>query len=175
MLNSVSYSSFLKTAEEKKAFINPIQAIKPVGNIASKAIGSAKSLLSNSWKGMTGFDKTMTVGLPLATTLPSMFDKKDQMGRSRAERLSTTGGNVVGGVAGMGMGNQLAKKITNAIPGKAGKILGGVTSVVGGVGGSLAGEAIGKAPFGIGKSQTQSYGSPPMQAPQMPMPGQTVQ
>ncbi len=206
MLNSVSYSIFIKDAQikeayvhlftgtyeqkqfdrnkrnqenaskiqTKQAFINPLSAIKPItGNLARTAIGSGKNLLKDSWKGLSGMDKTLTVGLPLATTLPGMFNKQDQMGNSRAERLSATAGNVTGGVVGTHLGNQLAKKITTKMPGRLGGVLGFASSVAGGIGGSMLGEGVGKTPFkafkptptpsyGLQGSQTQSQ----MQAPQ---------
>jgi len=118
MLNSAFYNSLLHWPQkedetEKTAFINPISAIKPVtGNLARTAFGGAKNLLKDSWKGLSGIDKTLTVGLPLATTVPSLFNKKDQVGNSRANRLSSTAGNIIGGIGGTGLGNQLAKKVT---------------------------------------------------------------
>ena len=168
---------FIKNAQEKGAFINPISAIKPVtGNLARTAFGGAKNLLKDSWKGLSGIDKTLTVGLPLATTVPSLFNKKDQVGNSRANRLSSTAGNIIGGIGGTGLGNQLAKKVTTKLPGFAGKALGLGASVAGGLTGSLLGEAAAKTPFkAFNSSPTQSYNTQPStSAPQMSMPGQTV-
>ena len=182
MLNSVTYTHLLHWPQkedeiEKTAFINPLSAIKPItGNLARTAYGGAKNLLKDSWKGLSGVDKTLTVGLPLATTVPGLFNKKDQMGQSRANRIAGTTGNVVGGVVGTGLGNQLAKKITTKLPGFAGKTLGLGASIAGGLSGSLLGEAAAKTPFkAFNKIPTQSYNTQPStSAPQMSMPGQTV-
>lgn len=166
MLNSVSYNTFLSWPQKEEetvkfAFINPISAVKPItGNLARTAVGGAKSLLKDSWKGLSGMDKTLTVGLPLATTLPGMFNKKDQNGTGRGERLAGAGGNAIGGITGTHLGNQLAKKITTKIPGALGKGIGFAASVAGGVGGSMLGEATAKTPFNaFGKTQapSQSY------------------
>lgn len=168
---------FIKSAQEKGAFINPLSAIKPLaGNAARTAYGGAKNLLKDSWKGLSGIDKTLTVGLPLATTVPSLFNKQDQMGNSRANRIAGTSGNILGGIAGTGLGNQLAKKVTTKLPGFAGKALGLGASVAGGLTGSLLGEAAAKTPFkAFNSSPTQSYNTQPStSAPQMSMPGQTV-
>ena len=165
MLNSAFYNSLLHWPQkedeiEKQAFINPISAIKPItGNLARTAYGGAKNLLKDSWKGLSGIDKTLTVGLPLATTLPGLFNKKDQMGQSRANRIAGLGGNLSGGIIGGHLGNQLSKKITTKIPGITGKLLGGATSLAGSVGGSLTGEAVAKTPFSFGGTKTpqQNY------------------
>lgn len=182
MLNSAFYNSLLHWPQkedetEKTAFINPISAIKPVtGNLARTAFGGAKNLLKDSWKGLSGIDKTLTVGLPLATTVPSLFNKKDQMGQSRANRIAGTAGNTVGGIVGTGLGNQLAKKVTTKLPGFAGKALGLGASVAGGLTGSLLGEAAAKTPFkAFNSSPTQSYNTQSStSAPQISMPGQTI-
>ena len=172
MLDSVAYKAFLNGMEEKVAFINPISAIKPItGNLARTAYGGAKNLLKDSWKGLSGVDKTLTIGLPLATTVPGMFNKKDSQGASRAERITSLTGNVAGGTVGTHLGNQLAKKITTKLPGTTGKILGTAASVIGGVGGSLAGESVAKAPFkALGSNNNSSYAlQPPPMPPAPPM------
>lgn len=180
-MNTVAYNKLLKTAEnilykdfaaqEKIAFLPALKAIQPY---AGKAFQGAKNLMSNSWKGMSGLDKTLTVGLPTATTLPTMFDKQDQMGRSRAERLATTGGNIAGGLLGGGLGMKASNAISKALPGKVGKGLGFLASTAGMIGGSMAGERTGAAPFSAFKPKaqtntTQSYAlnvpNPPPQSP----------
>mgnify|MGYP003403894951 FL=1 len=172
MLDSVAYKAFLNGMEEKVAFINPISAIKPItGNLARTAYGGAKNLLKDSWKGLSGVDKTLTIGLPLATTVPGMFNKKDSQGASRAERITSLTGNIAGGTVGTHLGNQLAKKITTKLPGTAGKMLGTAASIVGGIGGSMLGDSAGKAPFkALGSNSNSSYAlQPPPMPPAPPM------
>lgn len=180
-MNTVAYNKLLKTAEkildkkispqEKVAFIPALKAVQPY---AGKALQGAKNLMSNSWKGMSGLDKTLTVGMPAAMTLPTMFDKQDQEGRSRAERLTTTGGNIAGGLLGGGLGMKASSAISKAIPGKVGKGLGFLASAAGMMGGSMAGEKITSAPFNTFRPKPQSNSgqgyalnvpSPPNQSP----------
>lgn len=180
-MNTVAYNKLLKTAEkildknfatqEKVAFLPALKAIQPY---AGKAFQGAKNLMSSSWKGMSGLDKTLTVGLPAATTLPTMFDKQDQMGRSRAERLTTAGGNIAGGLLGGGFGSSVGKSIAKSVPGVLGKGLSTASSVAGAIGGSLLGEKATSAPFNAFKpkpiqNSSQSYAlnvpNPPPQSP----------
>jgi hypothetical protein len=156
---------------EKVAFLPALKAVQPY---AGKAFQGAKNLMSSSWKGMSGFDKTLTVGLPAVTTLPTMFDKQDDQGRSRAERLATTGGNIAGGLLGGGLGMKASNAITKALPGKVGKGLGFLANTAGMIGGSIAGEKATSAPFNAFKPKpqtntTQNYAlnvpNPPPQSP----------
>lgn len=177
-MNTVAYNKLLKTAEkildknfapqEKIAFLPALKAIQPY---AGKAFQGAKNLMSNSWKGMSGIDKTLAVGLPAATTLPTMFDKQDDQGRSRAERLTTTGGNIAGGLLGQGIGGSIGKSITKAIPGSIGRGLSTVSSIAGAMGGSMLGEKATSAPLNVLKpkpnnNSTQGYALQQNNAPQ---------
>lgn len=178
MINNVAYTAFIKSAEnllEKTAMgIPSLNAIKPIaGGLARSAMGGAKNLLKQNWNSMGTFDKALTVGLPLATTGATMFNKKDQMGRSRAERLATMGGNIAGGMMGMQLGNNLTKGLGSGRLAGAAKFLG---STAGAIGGSVLGERVTAAPFNTFKKApsqpTQGYAmNTNMQSPQVPNPG----
>ncbi len=152
-MNTVSYEAFLKAAEEKGAFIQALKNIAPVaGNAAKNAFGGAKNLLKDNWNSMSRLNKAFTVGLPAVTTLPGMFDKQDQFGRSRGERLGGMVGNIAGGMA----GTQLGTKLSGALGGK-GKF---VSEMAGGMLGAGLGEKLTASPFKAlkGKQQPQGYG-----------------
>ena len=147
MINSLSYATFVKEA----GAMNILSKISP---FASKAYTGAKALMKNEYRNMSGFDKAMTFA-PAALALPGMFNKKDQEGRSRAQRISGIAGNVGGGLLGGALGSRASSAITNKMPGRIGKGLGFAASTIGLMGGSIVGEKVTEAPFKMLKPNKQ--------------------
>jgi hypothetical protein len=138
------YHYLEKTAEEKTANV--------ANKLVSGVISGAGKMLKNDWRQMGQqswgrFNQAMTV-LPAALTVPGLANKYDDQGRSRAERLTSLGGNIAGGMIGNQMGNRMGSSIAkNLGGGKIGRGLGFAASMAGGMGGSIAGETIASSPF----------------------------
>ncbi len=155
--------SFRGTKEQEK--------LAGLADFGAKAMSVGKSFMSNAWK-MTPSEKLMNVGLPAAMTAPSLFDKQDQEGKSRADRVSGLAGNVVGGIAGNHAGNLASKAITSKLPGKIGKGIGFAASMAGSMIGSGVGQSAGELPFKNFRAkpaQTMAGQSYARQAPSSPL------
>lgn len=152
-MNFLFYHFLTKDRLEKEAsYFNATKSL------LGKAFSSGKTFARNEWDSMGNLGKAMTV-LPAAMQVPGLANKYDNQGRSRMERMTTLGGNIIGGLAGGGIGTSLGNKLTKATSnmGSIGKGLGStgklVSQVVGGLGGSIVGERAAGAPFKLFKSQ----------------------
>ena len=113
--------------------------------LLGKAFTGTKNLAKQEWNSMGRFGKAMTLA-PAAMQVPGLANKYDEQGRSRAERMTSIGGNIIGGLAGASLGSNLGNKLNTATNnmgrigkgiGSTGKLLG---SVAGGIGGTILGE-----------------------------------
>jgi len=104
---------------EKKANVPPTgginDAAKSVGNYMKGTITRQWNMGGNTTGGM--LNKGLTVGAPLMLNGPQAFSKEDPQGldRSRAERISGLGGNVVGGMAGMSIGTDMGNAMMKGL------------------------------------------------------------
>lgn len=148
-------------------FYHYLMSQEKTANVAkqliSGAVSGASKMMKRDWnqmgRGSWGRFNQATTVLPAALTLPTLANKYDQQGRSRAERVTGVAGNISGGL----IGNQLGMKGGNILSkalggGKIGRGLGFATSMLGGMAGSVAGESIATSPFKMLKKPTQQPG-----------------
>jgi hypothetical protein len=117
-----------------------------VGGVSGKAVTRGGGWLGkqDTWRrNLPIGGKSIFTGLT-AATLPSTLSKRDPLGkqRSRAERVTDLGADLVGGLAGAGA--------MLSLPGSRGKLTRGI---VGGLGGSLLASRVATTPWRRARAQ----------------------